>query len=70
MLSIPAFSGIWPESKSFSDHGLGPVPNKFKGKCVPGEMFTLANCNRQAEIRGIRMDILMSIEFSDVNAFH
>ena len=70
MLSISAFSGIWPESKSFSDHGLGPVPKKVKGKCVHGEMFTLANCNRQEEICDIRMDILISIEFSDVNTFH
>ncbi|KAF5751605.1 subtilisin-like protease SBT5.3 [Tripterygium wilfordii] len=40
-------SGVWPESESFSDKGLGPVPKKFKGECVPGENFTLANCNRK-----------------------
>ncbi|XP_062083097.1 subtilisin-like serine-protease S [Humulus lupulus] len=40
-------SGVWPESKSFSDEGLGPVPKKFKGECVTGENFTLANCNRK-----------------------
>ncbi|CDP06942.1 unnamed protein product [Coffea canephora] len=56
-------SGIWPESKSFSDHGLGPVPKKFKGKCVPGEMFTLANCNRQEEICDIRVDILIRARY-------
>lgn len=40
------FAGVWPESESFSDEGLGPVPDKFKGECVTGESFTLANCNR------------------------
>lgn len=39
-------AGIWPESNSFNDQGLGPVPKKFKGECVTGERFTLANCNR------------------------
>ncbi|XP_011088876.2 subtilisin-like protease SBT5.3 [Sesamum indicum] len=40
-------SGVWPESKSFSDYGLGPVPAKFKGECTTGENFTLSNCNRK-----------------------
>ncbi|OAY51419.1 subtilisin-like serine-protease S [Manihot esculenta] len=40
-------SGVWPESESFNDRGLGPVPKKFKGTCVPGEKFSSANCNRK-----------------------
>ncbi|KAK6119865.1 hypothetical protein DH2020_046390 [Rehmannia glutinosa] len=40
-------SGVWPESKSFNDYGLGPVPTKFKGECSTGENFTLSNCNRK-----------------------
>ncbi|XP_068484114.1 subtilisin-like serine-protease S [Phaseolus vulgaris] len=40
-------SGIWPESESFTDHGVGPVPKKFKGECVAGDKFTLANCNKK-----------------------
>ncbi|RDX61851.1 Subtilisin-like protease SBT5.3, partial [Mucuna pruriens] len=40
-------SGIWPESESFTDHGLGPVPQKFKGECITGDNFTLANCNKK-----------------------
>uniref|UniRef100_A0A7N0VM55 Peptidase S8/S53 domain-containing protein n=1 Tax=Kalanchoe fedtschenkoi TaxID=63787 RepID=A0A7N0VM55_KALFE len=37
-------SGIWPESKSFSDRGLGPVPKKWKGTCQGNQSFT---CNRK-----------------------
>uniref|UniRef100_A0A7N1A2X9 Uncharacterized protein n=1 Tax=Kalanchoe fedtschenkoi TaxID=63787 RepID=A0A7N1A2X9_KALFE len=37
-------SGIWPESKSFSDEGLGPVPKKWKGACQGGRDF---KCNRK-----------------------
>lgn len=25
--------GVWPESKSFSDEGYGPIPKKWKGIC-------------------------------------
>ncbi|KAI3961000.1 hypothetical protein MKW92_048140 [Papaver armeniacum] len=40
-------SGVWPESESFNDNGLGPVPERFKGKCVAGDQFTVENCNRK-----------------------
>ncbi|CAN6561880.1 unnamed protein product [Malus baccata var. baccata] len=36
-------SGIWPESKSFSDEGFGPAPKKWKGVCKGGKNFTCNN---------------------------
>jgi hypothetical protein len=29
--------GVWPESESFRDHGLGPVPKNWKGTCDKGK---------------------------------
>ncbi|CAL5195213.1 unnamed protein product [Lathyrus oleraceus] len=36
-------SGIWPESQSFNDKGLGPIPKKWKGVCKGGANFTCNN---------------------------
>ncbi|VYS50158.1 unnamed protein product [Arabidopsis thaliana] len=40
-------SGIWPDSKSFNDNGLGPIPARWKGKCVSAEAFNASSCNRK-----------------------
>ncbi|KAF9597456.1 hypothetical protein IFM89_018902, partial [Coptis chinensis] len=36
-------TGIWPESKSFSDEGFGPPPSKWKGSCQGLTNFTCNN---------------------------
>ncbi|KAH9317964.1 hypothetical protein KI387_019733 [Taxus chinensis] len=37
-------SGVWPESKSFSDEGFGPVPSRWRGICQNTTGFS---CNRK-----------------------
>ncbi|KAK4428952.1 Subtilisin-like protease SBT3 [Sesamum alatum] len=40
-------SGIWPESKSFSDDGMTEIPRRWKGGCYGGTNFNASLCNKK-----------------------
>ncbi|XP_057956786.1 subtilisin-like protease SBT5.4 [Malania oleifera] len=40
-------TGVWPESKSFNDEGMGPIPTRWKGFCQNSFTGSKVTCNRK-----------------------
>ncbi|KAK8575077.1 hypothetical protein V6N13_033700 [Hibiscus sabdariffa] len=60
-------SGVWPGSPSFSDRGMDPIPNSWKGICQEGVAFNSSNCNKK--IIGARYYVKgFEAEYGPVNA--
>ncbi|MBA0745728.1 hypothetical protein Gogos_008292 [Gossypium gossypioides] len=40
-------TGIWPESESFNDETMGPIPLRWNGTCANGQDSSTFNCNKK-----------------------
>ncbi|EXB81608.1 Subtilisin-like protease SDD1 [Morus notabilis] len=58
-------SGVWPESESFKDDGMPPIPKRWKGICEKGQQFNSTNCNKK--IIGARWFVKGFVESHQLN---
>uniref|UniRef100_A0A6N2MIM4 Subtilisin-like protease fibronectin type-III domain-containing protein n=1 Tax=Salix viminalis TaxID=40686 RepID=A0A6N2MIM4_SALVM len=40
-------TGVWPESESYSDHGMSEIPETWRGECEVGAQFNSSLCNKK-----------------------
>ncbi|XP_022875723.1 subtilisin-like protease SBT1.9, partial [Olea europaea var. sylvestris] len=40
-------TGVWPESLSYNDDGMGDIPARWKGICEEGQEFNASLCNKK-----------------------
>ncbi|XP_057516100.1 CO(2)-response secreted protease [Amaranthus tricolor] len=40
-------TGIWPESESFNDIDMSPIPPRWKGTCMDGPDFNISSCTKK-----------------------
>lgn len=60
-LMVFEFIGVWPESESFNDEGMGPIPSKWKGFCQ-NNTGNGVPCNRSYII--ILLQLLLTIKIT------
>lgn len=54
--NVALLQGVWPESKSFRDEGMGPVPARWRGTCQD-ETENPVTCNRCAFVYSLFVDL-------------